>query len=150
MRSNGRKMSSSQQRQIQSAYDVTDQRRVTSYANYIYLCKEDDIFRTLECIDSKQPYYTTLGFTEELEKRLKSKNSSFFRGGGTLKVLKITKFYLRHLFTPNNVSLSVVYLSCNNLLFQFYFKDCSCEDCEKRWDWMTYRWAYLDQFLYQS
>ena len=33
--------------------------RVASYAD-IYLCKGDDIFRTLERIESKKPYYTTL------------------------------------------------------------------------------------------
>ena len=33
---------------------------MTSYADFIYLGLEDDISRTLVCIESKQPYYTTL------------------------------------------------------------------------------------------
>jgi len=44
---------------MKSAYDVTDNRaRVMSYADSIYLWYGDDIFRTLERIESKQPYFT--------------------------------------------------------------------------------------------
>ena len=39
---------------------LTIEARVTSYADFIYLCQKDDISRTLEHIESKQPYYTTL------------------------------------------------------------------------------------------
>ena len=33
---------------------------MTSYEDFINLCLGDDIFRTLERIESKQPYYTNL------------------------------------------------------------------------------------------
>ena len=48
---------------IKSAYDVTDSRSMTSYADSIYLWKVHDIFRALEPIESKQPFYTTLPST---------------------------------------------------------------------------------------
>ena len=48
---------------IGSAYDVTDSRSMTSYADSIYLWKVHDIFRALERIESKQPFYTTLPST---------------------------------------------------------------------------------------
>jgi len=48
---------------IKSAYDVTHSRSMTSYADSIYLWKVHDIFRALEPIESKQPFYTTLPST---------------------------------------------------------------------------------------
>ena len=39
--------------------------RVKSYKVFVYLCLGDDIFRTLERIESNQPYQTTLVFVWE-------------------------------------------------------------------------------------
>ena len=58
MHSNVRKMSSTK---IKTSYDVTDYRRKSDVIQGLYLfILGVDILRTLECIESNQPYFTTL------------------------------------------------------------------------------------------
>ncbi|XP_023320788.1 uncharacterized protein LOC111695635 isoform X3 [Eurytemora carolleeae] len=51
---------------------------------------------------------------------------------------------------PENLNCGDLTLACDICVTVDMHKDCSCENCAKRLDWMTYRWAHLDQFLNQS
>ena len=69
-------------------YDVTDNRGESDVILCFYLSiLEDDMFRTLECIESNQPYYTTLDKFVAESKKFRFKVSTFLN-------ISIYKYYI--------------------------------------------------------